>query len=144
MDTAPKWRFLGYHLIEASLACPDDRDLASFSLKSDRYEQHDHSFSFDLTLSFKGKKTAGSFSYNCVYSVNEEIVVDPDSDQFQMMISNMSAIVLPYIRQTVMGLTNDSYIPIFLPTVDVRFLDPVGGSGFTRRRKNQKGKTNEK
>ena len=130
------WHFIGYHLIKASFTCKDKRDLQQFSIQSSdyAYEEKEKIFSYTLTLDCTGKGTKGSLSFRCDYRTEEPIPINEEDDAFQIMLSNMVALVFPFLRQTLMALTNDGYMPIFLPTIDVASLNPVEGSRFTKKK----------
>lgn len=137
MNNLPIWNFLGYHLIKASFACKDKRDLRQFSIQSSdyAYDENESIFSYTLSLDCSGKDTKALLQIRCDYKTNAPVIINEEDENFKAMLANMVALVFPFVRQTLMTLTNDGYVPIFLPTIDGTSLDPVEGSKFTKRSK---------
>lgn len=130
-ETLP-WSFAGYRLISANVKCDGSRVLKKFSFDASNFRMEEL-FLFDLTLRITGSKMKGTLVFECAFSSPEEIKVDTESDDFHAMIANMSFLVIPYIRQTLTSLTNDSFKPIALPTISSIGFDPVEGQTYVRR-----------
>lgn len=127
------WSFQGYHITEASFECPGPRDLTAFGVKSKNYKNRNNGlFSFDLGIEFEGEKTKGLLTAECVFRLESTLEIDEENVQFKQTIANMALLVIPYVRQTITALTNDSLKPIRLPTIDGLSLDAVGGTRYVR------------
>lgn len=128
--------FLGYNLKNASFAQGEDvrRHLRSFSILPFKPAfEANQIVTLDVTVELKGDDFKAEMTYRCKFhALNGEWLSQVQNGD-PVLLSEMFAIVFPFIRESIFSLTNDTLGHIYLPILNLRDVAICQGVDFVRK-----------